>query len=74
MKEAVKCPNCGSLIGEESIYCTKCGAHRPAAAQNRCENPDCLRHKRGFEFDSEDMYCDLCGQPTTLGKKVESNC
>ncbi len=72
MLNTVKCFNCGAIINAESIYCTKCGSHKPVNEDNICLNTNCDRNKTKTRFMEDDQFCDLCGQYTTFGKKVEN--
>lgn len=67
-----KCSNCGKpLLSEDSRFCSYCG--RPYKEPgNHCENAECPRCKTGHIFPLDVMYCDLCGKPTSIGKKVNS--
>lgn len=69
----IRCPQCGEIIDEESIFCTNCGTHRPTEPLNRCENPECVQCRKGINFKPGVLYCNLCGKPTTIGKEVEKN-
>ena len=66
-----KCVSCGAILNEDASFCTKCGTPVPDSENNECTNPSCIRFKTNFKFGPEDLYCDKCGRPTTLGKQVD---
>ena len=65
-----KCVSCGAKLNPGALFCTKCGTHVPVSEGNYCTNPNCSRHKNNYEFAPDDLYCDTCGKPTTLGIEV----
>lgn len=48
-----KCPNCGALVNEEHLFCTKCGNKFPQG--NVC--PHC-----GALVKDGDLFCRNCGK------------
>lgn len=67
------CPSCGAEMRPESRFCTKCKTKLQQHTFNYCENPECIRCRKKHEFQADDICCDLCGEPTTLGKEVENH-
>ena len=62
------CPNCQREYLEIDNYCTRCGVEL-VKERNRCsENrtPLC----KGKTFAEDDVYCSICGAPTTYGKAL----
>lgn len=71
---SVTCPKCGAPANSpSSVVCTKCGHKlKPHKSMlNHCTNPKCVRYKEKYLFADDDMYCDICGEPTEYGKAVE---
>ena len=64
------CVRCHAALSGDANFCTKCGAPAPKCEENHCENSACSRCTSGHCFGPEDLYCDKCGKPTTLGKKI----
>lgn len=65
--DSSKCRKCGSTLNDEARFCTKCGSPVLRDTENYCTNPECIRNKRGYSFEKSDVYCDICGKPTSLG-------
>ena len=66
------CSNCGKpLLSEDSRFCSYCGRQYKEPG-NHCENAECPRCKTGHIFPLDVMYCDLCGEPTSICKKIDS--
>lgn len=67
-----RCLRCGErFLNEDSRFCSHCGAPY-VEPNNHCENPECPRCKKGYDFPPYVMYCDLCGKATSIGKEVDS--
>ena len=55
IKGSRKCPECGSEVAKEAMFCSKCGAKQPALVVGRfC--PDC-----GAEVEEDNAFCANCG-------------
>lgn len=65
-----ECPSCGFFGSQDAKFCRRCGAKLEREG-NYCTTPDCEMHIQAYEFEEQDRYCDLCGKPTTFGKKLE---
>lgn len=64
------CPACGKHYkSDASEHCSFCGAPRPITEFNHCLNSRCDNYN--VDLGSDDRYCDICGGPTVIGKKVE---
>lgn len=62
------CPRCGTEYKSvDSEYCSSCGARRPMAEKNCCTSAMCENHDRDL---GDDLYCDICGSPTVIGRKI----
>lgn len=66
-----ECVHCRATLKAGAKFCSKCGTPAPRCEENHCTNPRCERCSSGFSFGPDDLYCDECGKPTTLGKLVE---
>ena len=67
-----ECVHCHARLNDGAEFCTKCGTPAPKCQENRCENLNCVRCNEDYLFGPDDLYCDKCGKPTTLGKKIET--
>lgn len=74
MRDLYHCVNCGAKLNSNADYCSVCGTHVPIKQENHCLNPRCSRHISGYNFSIEIFYCDICGNPTTIGKETEHFC
>lgn len=62
------CPTCKREYTEIDNYCTRCGIEL-IKEPNRCsENKTALCATK--TFDDEDIYCSICGSPTTYWKEA----
>ena len=53
MDKSPKCPHCGNIIGDDEMYCNKCG--KPLLITKVC--PNCKT-----ENDMTSSYCKSCGK------------
>lgn len=68
-----KCPNCNELIPESKNRCEFCDIARPtntAVNGNYCINPDCSAYQVNIK-DAEQKICRVCGELTSVGKKIK---
>lgn len=62
-----KCPSCGTPYkSDTSKFCHHCGIARPNPVSNHCTNPEC--EKFNVELRHGELYCDICGAPTSVRK------
>jgi predicted amidophosphoribosyltransferase len=61
------CPFCGVPFKADAKYCSHCGSPISNSEDNHCINPNCIKCKRNYVFNNNDLYCDKCGEPTALG-------
>lgn len=62
------CPTCGREYTELENFCTKCGI-KLIREPNRCSgNKTAMCAEKIFAED--DLYCSICGSPTTYWKEA----
>lgn len=61
------CPTCKREYAEINNYCTKCGIEL-VKEPNRCSAKKMALCK-GMIYQDDDVYCSICGSPTTYWKE-----
>lgn len=63
------CSNCGEQIPDSKESCAFCDTPRIVRTDNRCVNPQC----EAYNMDLNDLrkICPVCGELTSVGKKIK---
>lgn len=63
------CPNCGEQIPDLKDSCAFCGTPRKIRTNNYCLNSKCSKYN--VELDDMRTICNVCGELTSVGKKIK---
>lgn len=70
MSKPTNCVSCHALLNQTSNYCSKCGNPVIDTNDNYCINKGCTRNTEEYQFNIDDIYCDICGKPTSIGNQI----